>query len=173
MIGEICLVPYSMVPRGFVPCDGRELQMTQYPSLYSLLGTTYGGDGRTTFAVPDLRGRVPLQAGTEQAGPLLGKSGGQAYVALSAEHLPEHNHPVDCSSRTADSNSSGSAVLAVSDPAHNGYVADSQLSATMPTEPVGENRAHNNMQPFLAMQFVIATTGDFPEKPSPEGDGSA
>ena len=164
MMGEICLVPYNFVPRGCMPCDGRELQISQFQSLYSLLGTTYGGDGRTTFALPDLRGRVPLHPGADQAGPVLGTSGGQAHVALKAKHLPEHSHQVDCSSQTADSNASGSAVLAVSEPAHNGYVADSQPSATMPTEPAGGNQAHSNMQPFLAMEFVIATTGDFPAK---------
>jgi microcystin-dependent protein len=171
-LGEIVLIPRYLkpgsaapgIPVGWLPCDGALLSIRQYLGLYSLLGITYGGDGQTTFALPDLRGRVPLGAG---AGPglatyPLGKRGGEAAHVLTPAELPTHTHPVPLSY----------APGTVAAPAGN-YLASN--AAGLPQyAPGGETQtagsaanapaAHNNLQPYLAFQFIISVQGVFPTR---------
>ncbi len=174
-LGEIVLIPRYFkpgsaapgIPVGWLPCDGALLSIRQYLGLYSLLGITYGGDGQTTFALPDLRGRVPLGAG---AGPgltprSLGSRGGAEGVALTVDQLPTHpNQPA------ASAGLGTTATPTAAYPANGGagaalYAAAATPQATQPSAPLGGGQAHNNLQPYLALNYVIALYGIYPSRP--------
>lgn len=159
-------------PSGFLPCDGRLLKISDNPALYSLIGTTYGGDGKTTFAIPDLRGRTPFGDRSEKRG----QAGGFESVALGINQVPTHSHPMNGYAGNADAGSSqggsyatitlgGSAGQppAVPKPygAPTGLVG---LDAGM-IQPVGQGRPHENMQPFLVLNFYVAVRGNYPARP--------
>jgi microcystin-dependent protein len=160
-IGEIRLVAFTFAPRGWAICDGRLLPINQNQALFALLGTTYGGDGRTTFALPDLRGRVPIGAGEPPTGSTypLGATGGQEAVALTTGQLPEHGHAVHASSAAGTKRSPTRSY-----PAGGGaYAADHnvRMKAAM-IGPTGDGQAHENRQPYLGLNYVIALQGIFP-----------
>lgn len=158
-LAEIRIVGFNFAPRGWAGCDGQILPINQNQSLYSLLGTTYGGDGHTTFALPDFRGRTPVHWGD---GIQLGEKSGEETHTLSVPEMPAHTHVVNVSS----------AVATASDPANNGlaraaadiYGAATNLGAmfTGTIGNTGGGQAHDNMQPYLALNFVIALQGLFP-----------
>jgi microcystin-dependent protein len=142
-------------------CEGQLLPINQNQALFALLGTTYGGDGRTTFALPDLRGRVPTGAGQPPAGSTypLGATGGQETVALTTTQLPGHTHAVHASSAAATTKSPATAY-----PAGGGAYA-SRKNVRMKAAMVGRTgggEGHENRQPFLALNYVIALQGIFP-----------
>ncbi|HUP50482.1 MAG TPA: tail fiber protein, partial [Thermoanaerobaculia bacterium] len=152
----------------WMPCDGRLLSISQNSALFSLLGPFYGGDGRTTFALPDLRGRAPMHAG---AGPgltprFLSDSLGSETVTLDLSHLPTHNHSVLASSSRAGSNDPGRNLLAVPFNGDNLYATPdpSSLVPTAPAGATGGGQPHNNMQPYLPLMFMIANIGIFPPR---------
>lgn len=163
-IGQLAVFGFDFTPRGWAPCDGRLLQISQNTALYALLGTAFGGDGRTTFAVPDLRGRAPIHLGS---GPGLtprrrGDMGGAETVALSSSQMPAHNHTLRASSRVADSFAPDGARLASVDwgmytsaPADRFLAADSVALA-------GSGQPFSIMPPFLVLNWCIATEGVFP-----------
>ena len=160
-IGEIRLVPYTFAPKGWALCAGQLLSISQNTALFSLLGTNYGGDGRTTFALPDLRGRTPVGAGTAPAGSdyPLGATGGQEAVALTTPQLPAHAHAVNASSAAATKRTPTRAY-----PAGGGaYAADQnvRMKAAM-IGPTGDGEAHENRQPYLSLNYVIALQGIYP-----------
>jgi len=166
-ISEIKIVGFNFAPRNWALCDGQILPINQNQSLYSLLGTTFGGDGRTSFALPDLRGRSAMHFGTDPGGVLpyrLGQKGGAESVTLNTSHLPAHNHPLNALAGTADESEvkdSRPARTEVSQYADSGAVVamgNDSLGAS------GAGRAHENMQPYLAITFVIALTGVFPSR---------
>ncbi|GAB4308498.1 MAG: tail fiber protein [Phototrophicales bacterium] len=157
-LAEIRIIGFNFAPRGWAFCDGQILPISQNQSLYSLLGTTYGGDGRTNFALPDLRGRVPVHPDNQIQ---LGQHGGEETHTLSVTELPEHNH------QFIASNSTGSATV----PANNLLAISSDLPYQPPNTPVtmanmvqntGGGQSHNNMQPYLVLNFCIALQGLFP-----------
>jgi len=161
-LGEIRPFGFNFAPRGWALCDGQILPIAQNPSLYSLLGTTYGGDGRTTFALPDLRGRTPV--GFDSA-LRLGTRDGQEQVTLTLGDLPSHDHSVNAS---ADA---GSASTVTGNALANGgtsltYGTASTLVATNPAAvgAAGGGQAHDNMQPFLTLNYCIAVRGLFPSR---------
>ena len=166
-IGEIRMFAGNFPPRGFKFCDGQLLQIQSYQALFSILGTMYGGDGRTTFALLDLRGRVPIHAGT---GPGLtpryqGSRGGYEDTTLSVSNLPSHTHQARGSSETPDSVSPEGSVPATkirTNLYHSGY-ADVNMGATAISN-TGGNQPHNNMPPFLAIKFIIAYEGLYPPR---------
>ncbi len=176
-IGEIRMVGFNWAPRGWALCDGQLLSIAQNTALYSLLGTTYGGDGRTTFALPDLRGRVPVHQG-QGAGLTprpIGQRAGQQAVTLIASQMPSHNHQATGVARgstgTGTVPSPENAVWAVdggagatpyiqSDP--NVNMRGNSLQVTVGN--AGGNQAHDNMQPFLVVNFVIALQGLYPSR---------
>lgn len=167
-IGEIMMFSGDFAPTGWALCNGQLLQIAQYSALFSVIGNRFGGDGRTTFAVPDLRGRVPINYGT---GPglqthALGQSGGTETVQLQLNEMPAHTHTVaPACSNTAPS--VGSPVNAV--PADLGRTATfaTTANATMANTTsaiAGGSAAHNNMQPYLAINFIIALQGIYPSR---------
>ena len=168
-IAEIRIFAGNFAPRGWALCDGQLLQIAQNTALFSLIGTTYGGDGRTTTALPNMQGRAPMHPGN---GPgltsrRLGERGGTHEVTLTQAQMPSHSHnfnasvnpatifaPVDGASSIARSVGGN----AYKDGAANASFDSGALAAT------GGGQAHNNMQPFLAMNFIIALEGLFPSR---------
>jgi microcystin-dependent protein len=166
-IGEIALVPYTFPPKGWAFCNGQILAISQNQALFSLLGTTFGGDGITTFALPDLRGRVPVHQGQ---GPglsnhTLGEIGGAEAVALTTAQLPAHNHPAAGSSANGTSDSPVGGVPARSAAGTPGYAAtpDSSLAAGA-IGNTGGGQSHNNLPPYLTMSYIIALVGIYPSQ---------
>ena len=159
-LAEIKIVGFNFAPRGWAFCDGQILPINQNQSLYSLLGTTYGGDGRTNFALPDLRGRTPIHIGS---GHTLGSKSGEETHTLAANEMPQHTHTIQASTSTANANDPTGGVLAKSGQIYRepGTLVD-MMSGTMTN--VGGSQAHDNMQPYLALNFCIALQGLFPSR---------
>lgn len=161
MIGSVVCLAFDFVPKGWVPCDGTLYPTPNFPPLAKYLGKTYGGDGTTTFAVPDLRSRAPRHIGPINA---LGQKGGIEQVTLTPAQSPSHSHNLQASSTPADIAQASFALLAPAVPRGiNVYTSagnTTQLTGTR-IEPQGmaSPQAHSNIQPFLAMNFVIATQG--------------
>ncbi|GAA4824269.1 tail Collar domain-containing protein [Marinicella pacifica] len=165
-LAEIRIVGFNFAPRGWAFCDGQILPINQNQSLYSLLGTTYGGDGRTSFALPDVRGRVPIHVGNSGGGThhTLGQKTGEETHTLSVAEMPQHQHPVNGTGNTATEATPNSNLLPA---VNNGKPYASTASAPMGDNtiaPVGGGQAHNNMQPYLAMNYCIALQGLFPSR---------
>jgi microcystin-dependent protein len=162
-LGELRLVPFAFAPRGWALCAGQLLPINQNQALFSLLGTYYGGDGRTTFALPDLRGRVPLGAGEAPGGSTyeLGSAGGQEVVKLTTGQLPSHTHAARGWSGAAATKKPAGGV-----PAGGGAYAPSQdvkMSAAMIGRS-GAGQAHDNRQPYLSLNYIIALHGIYPAR---------
>jgi microcystin-dependent protein len=160
-LAEVRIFGFNFAPRGWAMCDGQILPINQNQSLYSLLGTTYGGDGRTTFGLPDLRGRVPLHEGS---GYSLGMRSGTENVALNVAQMPGHTHQVNATGNSPDAISPNGKVFAatVDDRyAPAGDLVDTASDAVM--NNVG-GQGHNNMQPSLVLNFCIALQGVFPSR---------
>lgn len=167
-LAEIRIVGFSFAPRGWAFCDGQILPINQNQSLYSLLGTTYGGDGRTSFALPDLRGRTPIHVGASDGGPNhpLGQKSGEETHTLVTGEMPQHTHPFSASTAqgSTDIPQTGQ-VLARS--ARDVYRAQATSLTGLDPEAVtntGGGQAHDNVQPFLALNFCIALQGLFPSR---------
>lgn len=188
MLGSVCLVGFNFCPRNFLPAEGQLISISSNTALFALLGTTYGGDGRTTFALPDLRGRAPIHFG---AGPGLsnypmGQRGGFEAVNLTALQMPAHNHTasVDLSAVTATLNAASTGgdtavptgnVLADSrrSAIYSTGAADQSLDASAvsiggiaaaTTANAGNGASHENRPPYLAMRYCVAVQGIFPSR---------
>lgn len=160
-VGEIRMMSFSHTPQGWAHCDGSLLNIDQHKDLYAVLGTLYGGDGITTFALPDLRGRVPIQA-TEHHPQ--GEVGGAEAVTLEVSQLPSHSHTVKASSDRARELLPSDNFL--STVPRKIYSEPTALTATHPGSVLvaGEGQAHDNRQPYLAVNFIISLT----EQPLPQ-----
>ncbi len=168
-LAEIRIVGFNFAPRGWAFCDGQMLPINQNQSLYSLLGTTYGGDGRTTFALPDLRSRGPLHAGDSDFGRSfqLGQKGGAETVTLVADQLPPHRHDVKASAEAATSSDPTNHVLAKQRRFGPEAYADATQLVDLDSAALanaGASEAHNNLQPYTVLNFVIALRGLFPPR---------
>ncbi|MCG8632938.1 MAG: tail fiber protein [Desulfobacterales bacterium] len=170
-LAEIRIVGFNFAPRGWAFCDGQILPINQNQSLYSLLGTTYGGDGRTSFALPDLRSRVPIHVGD---GHTLGQKSGAETITLTAAEIAAHTHSVKGTSATGDARRAGLG-------ANRCFATTDHLGDPVP-DPIygnpanmvamnqgilpntGGGQAHNNMQPYLTLAFCIALRGLFPSR---------
>jgi microcystin-dependent protein len=161
-LSEIRIMSFVFPPKGWALCDGQLLPINQNQALFSLLGTTFGGDGRVNFALPDLRSRVPIHVGS---GHTLGERGGEQAHTLSIAELPTHTHVASGTSANTDPNGTnipGGNLLATG--VNEIYAAPSQLVALAAGTigNVGGSQAHLNMQPFLVLSFCIALQGIFP-----------
>lgn len=158
-IGEIRLFSIHFEPQGWAPCNGQLLSINSNQALYSLIGNVYGGDGVTNFALPDLRGRVPIHVSPSL--PLGTKAGEENHI-LTINEMPSHQHQVQGSSSSAELTSPQGNVWAN----HNGLYASGPTIDMNPASltSTGGEQPHNNMQPFLTVQFCIATQGIYPSR---------
>lgn len=203
-IAEITMFGGNFAPRGWAFCDGQLLPINAHQALFSLLGTTYGGDGRTTFALPDLRGRAPIHSGNGSRGPglssrPLGQRSGEEIVTLSVLQMPNHTHIAQAATTGASISGTASAVMYSNatpgtDAAGGNFIANNDggdgFATTTDRSKLNENaiavdtsnltvdiaglnvtnlstggsQPHNNMQPYLAINYIIALTGTFPSR---------
>ncbi|WP_017328066.1 phage tail protein [Synechococcus sp. PCC 7336] len=165
-LAEVRMVGFNFAPRGWAFCDGQILPINQNQSLYSLLGTTYGGDGRTSFALPDLRGRTPIHVGASNGtSHRQGQKGGEETHTLSAAEMPQHRHTVEVSSTLVNAQTPIGNTLG--DNLSTPYAPRSTNIANMASgviANVGGGQGHENMQPYLAVNFCIALQGLFPSR---------
>ena len=162
-LSEIRIMGFNFAPRGWAHCDGQYLPINQNQSLFSLMGTYYGGDGRTTFGLPDLRGRTPLHIGDRHR---LGEKRGAETVTLTAAEMPAHTHAAKASSSDADAVTPAGGsyaraqenIYAVSTSANASAMAPQSISGS------GGGQTQNNMQPYQALNFCIAMSGMFPSR---------
>jgi microcystin-dependent protein len=166
-VGEIRMFGFNFPPQGWALCDGQLLPISQNAALFSLLGTTYGGDGESTFALPDLRSRVPVSQGQGEglSSYAEGQAGGTETVTLAAAQMPAHTHAVSASSSPAASERPAGRVLARS-PDHS-YIPEPDTDTVMNAKMIGEtgnSQPHDNIQPYLALNFCIALQGVFPAR---------
>lgn len=168
-IGEIRPFGFNFAPRGWAMCNGQLMSIAQNQALFSLLGTNYGGDGQSTFGLPDLRGRAPVHPGT---GPGLapvvpGETSGVEAVTLIQTHLPPHGHTTRASADLVNSTSpAGNVMGAKGRGGVNVYAAANNLTPLAPgaVASAGSSQAHDNMQPSLVMNFCIAVEGIYPSR---------
>jgi microcystin-dependent protein len=165
LIGEIRMFGGNFAPQGFFFCSGQTLPINDYIPLFSVIGTTYGGDGISNFMLPDLRGRVPIHMGNNYA---LGQTGGLEQVSLLELNLPAHSHTVQASDTGGSDTPSGLAWGQVT--TANVYadaVTFMQQMSNLGISVAGQGQPHDNMSPFLCVNFIIAWTGIFPSPPQP------
>ena len=167
-VAEIRMFPFNFAPKGWAWCDGQLLPLSQNTALFSLLGTTYGGDGKSNFALPDLQGRAPMHPGQGPGLSLhdLGETGGSETVTLLASEMPSHSHTVRASNEAANDNLPAPATAITSSSRGNVY-STSPANTTMSPQslaPAGGDQPHNNMMPYLTVYFNIALQGVFPPR---------
>ena len=160
-LSEIKLVSFNFAPKGWALCNGQFLPINQNQALFALLGTTYGGNGQTTFALPNLRGRVPIHMGN---GHTLGEAAGTTAVTVNIQQLPTHLHFAQAS--TTNGNSALCNNTTILAPALNCYGPPNNLTTLQPgsVTNVGGSQPHNNMMPYLVLNFIIALQGIFPSQ---------
>lgn len=166
-LGEIQMVGFNFAPRGWAFCHGSILSIAQNDALFALLGTTYGGDGQSTFALPDLRGRIPLNQG-QGAGlsnRVIGEIGGTESVTLTQQQMPSHTHQVMAGATGARTSTPNGNMLASGEADVFSRASGSEVGLA-PTQlaPAGSTLPHENMQPVLAVNFIIALEGIFPSR---------
>jgi microcystin-dependent protein len=167
-IGEIRLFAGNFAPSGWAFCDGQLMSIAENDTLFALIGTTYGGDGQTTFNLPDLSSRVPVHQGSGGIGTLtLGQAGGAETVTLTTTQIPSHTHGLNGSSATATTSGPGGAVPAtLSGVTTFGYGADAPPTTMAPQSLVGSggSQPHDNLQPYLVVNFIISLFGIYPSQ---------
>jgi microcystin-dependent protein len=168
-VAEIRIFPFNFAPKGWAFCDGQLLPLSQNTALFSLLGTTYGGNGKSNFALPDLQGRAPMHPGQGPGLSLhdLGETGGSETVSLLTSEIPSHSHTLRSGAGLAASRLPANATLArTRGGAAYQTVSNADLATTSPfaTSIAGADFPHNNMMPFLTFYFCIALQGVFPPR---------
>ena len=168
-VAEIRIFPFNFPPKGWAWCDGQLMPISQNTALFSLLGTTYGGDGKSTFALPDLQGRAPMHPGQGPGLSLhdLGETGGSETVTLLESEIPAHSHAAMAQNFVASSNVPTGGTLSRTAAGLNAYAATGGAMAFMAPEslaPAGGDQPHNNLQPYLTFYFNIALQGVFPPR---------
>jgi microcystin-dependent protein len=160
-LGEIKLISWNYPPKGWAFCNGQFMPINQNQALFSLFGTYYGGNGQTTFALPDLRGRGALHQG---AGFTIGQAGGEEAHTLTPNEMPAHTHPLVASQNDGNIQQPTGNVLART--VNNIYAAASALTSLKPSSitPYGGSQPHDNMQPYLTINFVVALVGVYPSR---------
>ncbi len=171
-LGQIMLCPYSFAPLGWADCNGQTLPIRQYTALFSLLGVQYGGDGNTAFALPDLRGRAAVSFGqaTGRTPYALGQMAGNETATLDQTSLASHVHAMAATSTLANITSPINSTLATQPSGRGGsggklYAASPAVAMAATMSSVGDVQSHANIQPYVALRYVIAILGDFPQRP--------
>jgi microcystin-dependent protein len=161
-IGEVRMFAGNFAPQGWAFCDGSLQSIAENTALFSLVGTTYGGDGQTTFALPDLRGRLPLHQG---AAFVMGQNGGVESVTLTTQQMPNHAHPVVVSQAAGSQPAVNANLLAASETVslYNSNASNKSLAAGAVAD-AGNSQPHNNLQPYLCVSFIIALFGIYPSQ---------
>jgi len=162
-LAEIRIMSFGFPPKGWATCDGQLLPINQNPALFSLLGTTFGGDGRVNFGLPNLQGRNPMHVGS---GHTLGERGGEQGHTLSISEIPTHTHMANATSVAATAGNPSNARLLSKSAGANLYAGATNLVAlnAQTITNIGGSQAHLNMQPFLVLNFSIALQGIFPSQ---------
>lgn len=164
-VGEIRIFAGNFAPAGWMFCEGQLLPISENETLFQLIGTTYGGDGESTFSLPDLRGRVPLHQGN---GFILAESGGAEEITLTAQQIPQHSHPFIASSDPANTLNAGGNVVATPLTATPFIAIPPNISlAAQSISIVGGSQPHTNFQPYLCVDFIISLFGIFPSPTAP------
>ena len=161
-VGEIRIFAGNFAPAGWMFCEGQLLPISEYETLFNLIGTTYGGDGQSTFALPDLRGRIPLHFGN---GFVLAETGGVETVTLTVSQIPAHNHPFLATGNNATTTNAKGDVAATT-PNYTPYIAANANTPfnTQSVSSTGGSQPHNNFQPYLCLDFIISLFGIFPSQ---------
>jgi microcystin-dependent protein len=160
-VGEIRIFAGTFAPAGWMFCEGELLPISEYETLFNLIGTTYGGDGQSTFALPDLRGRVPIHQGN---GFTLAETGGVENVTLTVSQIPAHSHPLLASTNNASTANAQTNVLAQT-PSYTPYISGFAPNTPLHAASVGSDggsQPHENFQPYLCLDFIISLFGIFP-----------
>ena len=162
-LSEIRIMSFVFAPKGWALCNGQLLPINQNQGLFSLLGTTFGGDGRVNFALPDLRGNTPIHVGDGQT---LGEKGGQQAHTINISELPQHPHTANATTTQADANSNGPAPTRIAAQSNfsflYGAASGLQAMAANMLGNIGGSQPHQNMQPYVTLSFCIALQGIFP-----------
>ena len=161
-LSEIKIVSFNFAPKGWALCNGQFLPINQNQALFSLLGTTYGGNGQTTFALPNLRGRVPIHFDSSHN---LGEAAGSTSVTVNIQQLPTHTHLLQATNDASTLDTPGGNFLGKA-PTINAYGSPASLAGMNPgtVSNVGGSQPHNNMMPYLVLNFIIALQGIFPSR---------
>lgn len=160
-VGEIRMFAGNFAPAGWQFCEGQLIPISEHETLFQLIGTTYGGDGQSTFALPDLRGRIPIHQGN---GFILAETGGAEEITLTINQIPAHHHPMLGSANAATSSLPTNNVFATTS-GFDIYFDNSESSSSLSTaaiSPVGGSQPHTNFQPYLCVDFIISMFGIFP-----------
>lgn len=157
-LGEVKMVSFDFAPRGWAGCNGQLLPINQNQALFALFGTTFGGDGRVNFALPNLQGRTPIHFGGNFS---LGQQGGSPTQTLVASELPQHTHSVQATAGPASAAAPANNLLAVA-PIYSSGAPNTALAT--PTSTTGGSQPHNNLQPYLVINFIVALQGIFPSR---------
>jgi microcystin-dependent protein len=160
-VGEIRMFAGNFAPAGWAFCDGALLPISENETLFNLIGTTYGGDGESTFAMPDLRGRVPIHAG---AGYSVGETGGVESVTLTTSQIPSHGHVLIASADVANLSSPANAVTGQATSKPYRIPSATALMAATTLAATGGSQPHDNMQPYLAINYIVSMFGIFPSQ---------
>jgi microcystin-dependent protein len=168
-VAEIRMLPYTFAPKGWATCDGQLIPLSQNTALFSLLGTYYGGNGKSNFALPNLMGSAPMGVGQSPGGSehYLGEQGGSATVTLIDTEIPSHSHAVRASNERGDNSVPGPSVVLSGSAGGSVYSQGATVGPTLDpntVSPAGGSAPHNNMQPYLTLQFCIAMQGVFPPR---------
>ena len=159
-LGEVKIISWNYAPKGWAFCNGQLLPINQNQALFALLGTTYGGNGQTNFALPNLQGRVPISFGS---GHNLGEAAGSSAVTITQQTMPTHLHTLQANTNNGTQAAPAGALLSAY---LNGYTQPTDLTTLMPqtVTNVGGSQAHTNQQPYLVINFCIALQGIFPSQ---------
>ena len=161
-VGEIRIFAGNFAPAGWMFCEGQLLPISEYETLFNLIGTTYGGDGQSTFALPDLRGRIPLHQGNSF---ILAETGGEEEVTLTVQQIPVHSHAAIGSSDTAGSQTPTNLILGATQAQTYYNLADNAgLMSPLTIGQTGGSQPHTNFQPYLCVDFIISLFGIFPSQ---------
>jgi microcystin-dependent protein len=164
-VGEIRLFAGNFAPSGWAFCQGQLMSIASNTALFSLIGTTYGGDGTSTFALPDLRGRIPVHQGSNQGNSyVMGQKAGEEQLALNLSQIPQHSHAANAQSAAGNQQGPGGGLWALSNLEQFSSSAPNAAMGSSAISPIGGGQPHNNIMPYIALNFIISLFGVYPSR---------